>query len=142
MSDLTQPLAAETQALREMYAALNRNDIPAVIELFDPQIEWTEPAERPGVRTCHGHAELQAHFSQARATWAEGGCEPAQFIVAGDKIIAFVDVLVRLKDEVEWREGQLADVYTFRNGKAFQMRAFNDRQEALDWAGVDATGAS
>lgn len=137
MGDLTQPLATETQALREMYAALNRNDIPAVMEVFDPQIEWTEPAERGEGKNCHGHAELRASFSQSRATWAEGGCEPARFVVAGDKIVVFVDVRVRLKDETEWREGELADVYTFRNGKAMQGRSFNDRQQALDWAGVN-----
>jgi len=31
----------------------------------------------------------------------------------------------------------LADVYTIRNGKAIQMRAFADRQEALRWVGID-----
>jgi ketosteroid isomerase-like protein len=31
---------------------------------------------------------------------------------------------------------RLADVYKFRNGKAIEMRAFADRQEALRWAGV------
>jgi len=28
---------------------------------------------------------------------------------------------------------RLADVYTFRDGKAIQMRAFADRDEALRW---------
>ena len=31
----------------------------------------------------------------------------------------------------------LADVYTIRNGKAIQMRAFADRQEELRWVGID-----
>ena len=48
MGKLTPSLAAETEALREAYAALNRNDIPACVKGFDPQIEWTEPAEYPG----------------------------------------------------------------------------------------------
>lgn len=30
-----------------------------------------------------------------------------------------------------------ADVYTVRNGKAIEMRAFADQQEALRWAGVE-----
>ena len=50
MGKLTPSLAAETEALREAYAALNRNDIPAAVKAFDPQIEWTEPAEYPGER--------------------------------------------------------------------------------------------
>ena len=46
MGTLTPSLVAETEALREAYAALNRNDIPASVKAFDPQIEWTEPAIR------------------------------------------------------------------------------------------------
>ena len=142
MGKLTPSLAAETEALREAYAALNRNDIPAIVKAFDPQIEWTEPAEYPGGGTYHGLAAVKAHLSQARGTWAEGSCEPERFIVAGDKIIVFVHVRVRLKHETEWREGRLADVYTFRNGKAIQMRAFADRRQALEWAGVKASDAN
>jgi ketosteroid isomerase-like protein len=47
MNTPTRPLAAETEALKEAYAALNRNDIPAMVKVFDSQIEWTEPAEYP-----------------------------------------------------------------------------------------------
>jgi len=118
MGKLTPSLAAETEALREAYAALNRNDIPACVKGFDPQIEWTEPAEYPGGGTYHGHAAVKAHLSQSRGSWAEGSCEPERLIVADDKIIVFVYVRVRLKHNMEWHEGRLADVYTFRNGKA------------------------
>ena len=46
-----QATAQQEQAiggLRTAYAAFNRGDIAAAVELFDPQIEWTEPAEFPG----------------------------------------------------------------------------------------------
>jgi ketosteroid isomerase-like protein len=135
-------LAAETEALRETYAALNRNDIPGAVKALDPQIEWTEPAEYPGGGTHHGHDGVKAHLSQSRGSWAEGSCEPERFVVAGDKIIVFVHVRVRLKHDMEWREGRLADVYTFRNGKAIQMRAFADRRRALEWAGVEPADAN
>jgi ketosteroid isomerase-like protein len=138
---LTPSLAAETKALREAYAALNRNDIPAMVEAFDPQIEWTELAEYPEGGAYHGRAEVEAHISRAREQWAEGSCEPEKFIVAGDKVIVFVYVRARLKHEAEWREGRLADVYTFRNGKAIQMRSFADRRQALEWAGVKDSDA-
>jgi uncharacterized protein len=135
-------LAAETKVLKEAYAALNRNDIPATVKAFDPQIEWTEPAEFPGGGTYHGYEAVKAHFSQARGTWAEGSCEPERFMVAGDKIIVFVYVRVRLKHETEWREGPIADVYTFRDGKVIQVRVFTDRGKALQWAGVKASDAT
>ncbi|MDA1043911.1 MAG: hypothetical protein O3C57_01670 [Verrucomicrobia bacterium] len=49
-----------------------------------------------------------------------------------------IDVRVRLKHETAWREGRIADVYTFRDGKAVQFRTFGDERQALEWAGVKA----
>ena len=141
MGKLTPSRTAETEALREVYAALNRNDIPAMVKAFDPQMEWIEPDHYPRGGTHRGHAELIAILSQGRGSWAEGSCEPKRFIVAGDKIVVFVYVRVRLKDHTDWIEARLADVYTFRNGKAFQMRHFPDRRQALEWAGVKASDA-
>ena len=142
MGKLAPSFALEANALREAYAALNRNDISAFVKALDPQIEWIEPAEIPGGGTYHGLEVVMAHLSQARGTWAEGSCEPERFIVAGDRIILFVYVRVRLKHETEWREGRIADVYTFRDGKAIQKRTFVDLQQALEWAGVKASDAS
>jgi len=142
MSEPAPTLAAETQALKDAYAALNRNDIPAMVQAFDPRIERIEPADFPAGGTYRGLAAVQAHIANARATWAEGTCEPERFIVAGDKIIVFVYVRVRLKQETQWREGPLADVFTFRNGKAIQFRTFGERQQALEWAGIQASGTA
>ena len=144
----TSALAAEIEALREAYAALNRNDIPGIMALFDPRIERIEPADFPQGGTYRGLEAVGAHVSKARGMWAEGGCEPRRFIVApphpppGDRIIVLVHVRVRLKDEKEWREGRIADVYTFRNGKAIEFRTFADEGQALEWARVKPSDAS
>ena len=133
---------AVTDALKETYAALNRNDIEATVKTFDAQIAWIEPAEYPGGGTFHGLAAVKAHLSQVRDTWAEGSCTPEKFVVAGDKVVVFIYVRVRLKREAEWREGRHAAVYTFRNGKAIEMRIFDDKRQALEWAGVNASDAN
>jgi uncharacterized protein len=142
MDTANPPLAAETEALRKAYAAFNRNDIAATVEAFDPQIEWTEPAEFPGGGTYHGREGVMAYLSQSRAAWAEINSEPERFIVAGDKIIVFVHVRAKPKTGAEWHERRLADVYTFRDGKATHMRAFADRQHALEWVGVKDSQAN
>jgi ketosteroid isomerase-like protein len=139
MGEATPPLAAETEALRQAYAALNRNDIPGFVQVFDPQVERTHDFAED--ETYHGLAAVTEHTSRARETWAEGSCEPQRFIANGDKVIVFAQVRVKLKHEKEWREGLTADVFTFRNGKAVQMRTFVDRRKALQWAGVDAPDA-
>lgn len=142
MAEPMPSLVAEIEALKGAYAALNRGDIPAFAQLFDPRIEWTDPVENPSDGTYRGLAAVVAHTTAARARWAEGSCEPVRLIAAGDKIVVFVDVRVRLKHETHWREGRLGDVYTFRDGKVIQARSFLDREQALQWAGVDASDAN
>jgi ketosteroid isomerase-like protein len=123
-------------ALRGAYAAFNRGDIDDAVEPLDPQIEWTEPAEFPGGGTYHGQAGVKTYLTQSRSAWAEVISEPEQLIPAGDRIVVFVHARVRAKGSVDWQEVRLADVYTFRNGRAINMRAFADRQEALRWVEI------
>jgi ketosteroid isomerase-like protein len=132
----TPSLAAETEIVKAAYAALNRNDVAGFVKDFDPQIERVEPANFPGGGTYHGLEAVKAHVALHRGNWAEGTCEPQKFIVAGDKVVVFVHVRVRLKHESEWREGDTVDVFTFRTGKATQFYTFINEQQALQWAGV------
>lgn len=141
MNTPTPPLAAETEVLRQAYAALNRGDIPEFVAAFDPQVERIEPSDFPQGGTYQGIDAVTAHVAKGRGSWAEGTCEPQRFVVApyegGDRIIVLTHVHVRLKDEKEWREGNTADVYTFRNGKVIQFRTFWDEKLAFEWAGVE-----
>ena len=128
----------EIEALKEAYAALNRNDIPGFVRIFAPEIERIEPADFPQAGTYHGLEAVTEHGSKGRGSWAEGSCEPERFIVSGNRIIVLTYVHVRLKHETQWREGRTGDVFTFHNGKAIQFRTFFDEQQALEWAGVKA----
>lgn len=139
MSDVDQSLAAETEALKRAYAALNRNDIDGFVKDFDPQIERIEFEGSPMAGEFHGIEEVRAHVARGRSTWAEGACEPERFVVSGDKIIAFCQVRVRLEDETEWLEGRTGDVFTFRNGKVTEFRTFADETDALEYAGADGS---
>lgn len=130
------PLTAEVAALKETYAALNRNDIEAAVRVFDAQIAWIEPSDWPGGGTYRGLDVVKAHLSKSCSTWAEGSCQPERYIAAGDRIVVIIYVHVRLKNEMEWREGRHAAVYTFRNGKAVEMRIFDDTQQAIDSVGM------
>jgi ketosteroid isomerase-like protein len=124
----------EIEVLKEFFAALNRNDIPGVLTFFDPQIVRIEPPGFATSGTHRGLTEVEEQFSKARNTWAEGSCEPERFVAAGDKVVAFLHVHVRLKNQTEWMEGRVAEVFTFRTGKVIEMRFFAEGDEALKWA--------
>lgn len=124
----------EIETLKELYAAINRNDIPAVLNLFDPQIVRIEFEGSPMGGTYRGLDEIKAHFIQARNTWAEGSCMPEKFEVVADKTIVSVHVRVRQNDKTEWIDGRVTDGFAFRNGKVTEMRSFFENEEALKWA--------
>ena len=133
MNDLTRPLAAETESLREAYAALNRNDIDGFVKDFHPDIVRIEFEGSPMAGTFRGIADVREHVVKGRGTWAEGACEPEQFVVAGNKVVVVTNVHVRLKDRADWIDGRTGDVFTFRNGKVIEFRTFFDPEQALAW---------
>lgn len=133
MNDQTQPLAAKTEALKQAYAALNRNDIDGFIKDFDPEILRVEPRDDPAAGTFRGIDAVKEHVTQGRSTWAEGTCEPERFVAAGDKVVVVTHVYVRLKDRTDWVEGRTGDVFTFRNGKVIEFRTFWKPEEAFAW---------
>lgn len=129
-------MSTETEALREFFAAINRNDMQAITKDFDPEIVRIEPQGIATAGTYRGIAEVQEHVAKGRATWAEGTCEPEKFLVNGDKVVAYLHARVRLEGTTDWIDGCFADGFVFRNGKIVQYLTFWKRSEALDWAGL------
>ncbi len=125
------------EGLRAAYAAFNRGDLNAAVELLDPRVEWIEPNDFPGGGTYHGVDAAKHYLSQSRDGAAEVISEPEQFIPIDNRIIVFVRARVLPKGSSEWQQVILADVYTFQDGRVIQMHAFADRQEALRWAGAE-----
>ena len=89
----------ETEAIKEAYAALNRNDVEGFVKDFDPQIERIEFEGSPMAGTFIGIEAVKKHVTQGRSTWAEGGCEPERFLVldATDEVEA---IAAAIRDRV------------------------------------------
>jgi len=126
----------EVDALKHFFAAINRNDMQAITRDFDPQIVRIEPKGFPTAGTHRGIAAVQEHVRTGRGTWAEGSCEPEQFLIKGEKVVVYLHTWVRLKDATEWTGGRFADGFVFRNGKISEYRSFGERGQALEWAGI------
>ena len=130
-------MSTGTEALKRFFDAINRNDLQAITQDFDPEIVRIEPEGFPTAGTYRGIAEVQAHITKGRGTWAEGTCEPEQFLTNGDKVVVYLHVRVRLKDSTDWVGGRFADGFVFRDGKITQYRSFGERLDALTWAGIE-----
>ena len=130
-------MSARTEVLEQFFAAINRNDMKSVTRDFDPEIVRIEPEGFPTAGTYRGIAEVQAHVTKGRGTWAEGTCEPEKFLVNGDKVVVYLHAWVRLNGSTEWTGGRFADGFEFRRGKIVRYLSFGERAEALEWAGID-----
>ena len=127
----------EREVLEQFFAAINRNDMHGIPTYFDPQIVRIEPEGFPTAGTYRGIVEVQEHLTKGRGTWAEGTCEPEQFLTKGDKVVVYLHVWVRLKDSLDWVDGRFADGFVFRNGKIIQYLSFGEQLDALKWAGIE-----
>jgi ketosteroid isomerase-like protein len=125
------------EAAEHFYAAVNRNDMDAITRDFDPQIVRVEPEGFPTAGTYRGIAEVKAHVTKGRSTWAEGTCDPEKFLVQGDKVVVYLHAWVRLKDTTKWVGGRFADGFVFRQGKITEYYSFGERADALKWAGIE-----
>jgi len=127
----------EIEVLKQFFAAINRNDMQAITKHFDPQIVRIEPEGFPTAGTYRGIAEVQEHVAKGRATWAEGTCEPEEFLTNADKVVVYLHVWVRLQDSTDWVGGRFADGFVLREGKITQYLSFGERLDALRWAGIE-----
>ncbi len=130
------------EVVARFYATINRNDMQAIADDFDPGIVRIEPEGFPTAGTYRGIAEVQAHIKKGRGTWAEGTCEPEGFFDNGDKVVVYLHAWVRLKDNTEWTGGRFADGFVLRRGKIIDYRSFADRADALQWAGIEDRDAN
>lgn len=130
-------MTPEVDALKHFFAAVNRNDIQAIVRDFDPQIVRVEPEGFPTAGTYRGIAEVQQHVRTGRGTWAEGSCDPEKFLIKGDKVVVYLHARVRLKGATKWTGGRFADGFVFRDGRITEYRSFGERAHALEWAGIE-----
>jgi ketosteroid isomerase-like protein len=124
--------------VREAYEAYSRGDTARLLELADPDLEWTylDPADAdPQPQVCRGRDQLEwALGRQARQGLSS---EMEETAASGDKVM----VVVRtpgLDQHRAWRNGDRNIlVLTLAGGRVVAMRAFRDRDQARRFAGLD-----
>jgi ketosteroid isomerase-like protein len=125
------------ELIRRAYQAYANGDMAAMLELVDPDLEWTylDPAlEQPTPQVCHGRQELE----QVLRHWAEHGlrAELDEVTSAGELVI--VSVRTPGIDARFSRGGddRTYSVFTVREGRIVALRDCRNRQEALQLAGL------
>ena len=126
--------------VRGIYDAVARRDDVTLFEVYAEDIVWDLSNSR---RTAlgidpiyHGHEGVRQFWRDGLSVSGEVDLELEELIDAGDQVVA-----VTREHGVGRASGVpvasiAVSVWTFAGGKVIQMRVFDDRQQALEAAGL------
>jgi ketosteroid isomerase-like protein len=123
--------------IRGAYEAYARGDIATMLEIVDPDLEWTYldpglPDPQPDV--CHGRGELHAALQRQAGQGLTSQLE--EVIAHGEQVM----VVTRTPGVDQYRlrkaDDRNYDVLTVRDRRVVAIRACHDRDEALAIAGI------
>jgi len=115
------------EMLRNAYGAFATGNIPAVLAVFDPKIEWIEAEGFPYGGTYIGpDAVLVNVFMKLGTEWDGYSAMPAEFIDAGERIVVLGQYSGTYKATGRSFKADFAHVWTLRNGKAVKFVQYAD----------------
>ena len=122
----------DVQTVRGGYDAFNRKDIPAVLDLYDDQIEWIEAGGgRAPAGTFRGAQSIANEvFATVPQNFNDFRAEPEQFIYASEHVVAVGRFRGRAKNGASL-DAPFVHVYRMRNGK---VAGFQNYVDATRWA--------
>ena len=120
------------QIVRSGYEAFNREDIPAVLALYDEGIEWTEGGGgRAPAGTFRGpQAVAKEVFGMVPANFSEFRADPEQFIDAGEQVVVIGRFRGKAKSGATL-DAPFVHVQRMRNGK---VTRFENYVDSTAWA--------
>jgi ketosteroid isomerase-like protein len=129
--------ARNTQVAKDAYAAFGRGDIPALLALLDPGVEWTAVvgSRTPTSGTRRGRDGVAEFFQQLAASLEFQQFEPREFIAQRDKVVALGHYVGSWKATGRSFESDWVMIFTLRDGAIARFVEFADS------AGINAAFA-
>ena len=119
-------MGTNTEVLREGYAAFARQDIPAVLGMFDPGIDWTTPDSVPIGGHFVGHDGVVGFFMSLGENYSALEVTPSEFIEQGDRVVALGALKGTGAKSGTSFDIPFSHVWTFKNGRATAFFEYYD----------------
>jgi ketosteroid isomerase-like protein len=127
--------AANTQLVKDAYAAFQRGDIASILHTCDDNVEWEGVIGTEGVLPQsgkrRGKAQVGEFFKQVADTTDFKSFEPKEFIAQGDKVVVLGSYSATLKPSGQPYASDWVMVFTVRNGKLTSFREFSDSAQLV-----------
>jgi uncharacterized protein len=127
-------MTAQVDTVRRFYEALGRGDVPGVLALLDPQVEWTEAERFPYYGgTWHGpQAVLDNLLAKLAGDWDGFSAHADEFIAEGDRVVSLGTYSGRFKQTGRSFSAAFAHVWTVRGGKLARFDMHTDTAKVLE----------
>ena len=117
---------SNVDAVRRIYEAFARADVPGVVAELSEDVEWEYGARStdvPWLRPLHGTAQVPAFFRQFSTNTEMEHFVVKELLAGDDLVVAVIDIrfLVR-KSGMRVEEEDQIHIWRFRDGKAVRFR--------------------
>ena len=127
------------EAVRGMYEAFGRGDVPAVLGAMAADIEWHEAEGMPYGGVYHGPDEVaQKVFGPLLEDVPDFALTPEEFIPSGDTVAAVVRYTGTGKATGKALNLLVVHVWDVRDGKIARFRQFADTAKYLEVVPAEA----
>jgi ketosteroid isomerase-like protein len=127
-------LNGNIKTVQDVYAAFARRDVPAILAILSPDVEWGEPANpfNPAAGTRYGHQGFLEWLQVGQQSEEILVLEPRQFLADKDTvaIVGFTRCLA--KPTGKTYETDFVHLVTFINGRIIRFREFFDTFAAAE----------
>jgi uncharacterized protein len=126
------------ETVRRYLGAYERKDLEKGISLLHPDVTWRAIEGAPDdIGVFQGHEAMRDYYQEWLDIFADARSELVEDLIeVGDRVVAVVRYIGRIKGSDRQVEMTLAIVFTFRDGKIASGREYATRDEALEAAGL------
>jgi len=124
---------SNVEILKKGYVAFGKGDLPTVLSLFDPKIDWYEAESLPyGGRHIGHDAVVENVFSKLSTEWDGYTVSPIEYIDSGETIVVLGKYSGTFKETGKSMEADFAHVWRFSDGKAAKFYQYVDSLKLSD----------
>ena len=115
--------------VKEIYSAQRGRNIPALLDFLANEVRWFSigpPGIIPTAGTRYGREQVKQYFETLDGMEELENCEPREFIVQGDKVVAIGDLQRYVPATDSRKNSPWIHVFTLEQGKITEFRSFYD----------------
>jgi ketosteroid isomerase-like protein len=101
-----------------------------------PEFEWDFSRSIGFQRGVYKVDEARGFWEEFAGAWESSRWEADEFIEAGEHVVTPLTLSVRGRDGIEVQALRTAWVWTFRDGSVARITFYQERQDALEAAGL------